>query len=454
MKGLRLTAVSVALCITALVSQQAGAQGKAPDAATGPRTELQWWHALPAVLGTWIDDLAKGFNESQSEYRVVPTFKGSYVESVTLAIAAFRSRKQPHILLVPTYATAQFMAAKGATMPVRDLIARTGQKFDESIYLPSVTGYYADANGHMLSLPFNSSTPVMYYNRDAFTKAGLDPDAPPRTWPEFEAAMRKLGGGAAHCAFTTSWQEWILLENLMAWHNWPIATKQNGYGGLDAELILDNELSRHHLSWMKRLLDEGLYRYAGRANNAQALFTSGACPVIFNSSAGYAAVVKESKFRFGIAMLPYWPQYAHGPNKGPQNTIIGGASLWALGGHDDKAYKGIAAFFNWLSQTDVQASSHQRTGYLPITTAAFEATRQSGFYEKFPGTDVAFRQLALNPPTENSRGIRLGNYLQIQNMWNEELEAIWGGSKPVAQGLASMDKRGNALLRQFQADNR
>lgn len=416
--------------------------------------EIQWWHGLAGALGTWIDDLAKGFNESQSEYKVVPSFKGGYAESITAAIASFRTKTQPHVLLVPTYATAQFMAAKGAIVPVHELMAQAGAKFDESIYLKGVVGYYADPQGRMLSLPFNSSTPVMYYNRDAFAKAGLDADAPPKTWPEFEAAARKLAASGSKCAFTLSWQEWILLENLSAWHNWPVATKQNGYGGLDTELLLDRELQVHHLAWMKKMLDEGLFKYGGRGNNAQALFTTGECAIMLNSSAGYAGVKKEANFKFGIAMLPYWPEFAKGPNGGPQNTIIGGASLWALGGHDAKAYKGIAAFFAYLSNPEVQAASHQRTGYLPITTAAYKLTREQGFYDRNPGTDVAIRQLDLNPPTENSRGIRLGNYLQIQTVWNEELEAIWGGSKTAKEATTAMVQRGNQLLRQFQADNR
>jgi sn-glycerol 3-phosphate transport system substrate-binding protein len=148
-------------------------------------TEIQWWHGLAGALGEWIDDLARGFNATQSEYKIVPAFKGGYAESITAAIAGFRTKTQPHVLLVPTYATAQFMSAKGATVAVHDLIAQTGAKFDESAYLKGVVGYYADPQGRMLSLPFNSSTPVMYYNRDAFAKAGIDADKPPTTWPEF-----------------------------------------------------------------------------------------------------------------------------------------------------------------------------------------------------------------------------------------------------------------------------
>jgi sn-glycerol 3-phosphate transport system substrate-binding protein len=417
-------------------------------------TEIQWWHGLAGALGDWIDDLAKGFNASQTDYRVVPTFKGGYAESITAAIAGFRTKTQPHVLLVPTYATAQFMAARGATVPVHELVSRIGAKFDESIYLKGVVGYYADPQGRMLSLPFNSSTPVMYYNKDAFAAAGLDPENPPKTWPEFEAASRKLATGGSRCAFTLSWQEWIFLENLSAWHNWPVATKANGYGGLDTELKLSEPLHLHHLAWSKRMLDQGLFKYAGRGNNAQALFTSGQCAVMFNSSAGYAGVKKEAAFRFGIGMLPYWPAFARGPNGGPQNTIIGGASLWALAGHDPAAYKGIAAFFTYLSNAEVQAASHQRTGYLPITSAAYELTKKQGFYEKNPGFEIANKQMTLNPPTSNSKGIRFGNLVQIRDMIEEEMEGVFAGKKAAKAALDSAVQRGNALLRQFERDNK
>jgi len=158
----------------------------------------------------------------------------------------------------------------------------------------------------------------------------------------------------------------------------------------------------------------------------------------------------KDKFEFGIGMMPYWPDV-----KGaPQNSIIGGATLWALAGHKPAEYKGVAKFFTYLSSPEVQAASHQRTGYLPITLAAYELTKKQGFYDKNPGTDTSIRQINNKPPTSNSKGLRLGNYVQIRDVMDEELEAVWAGTKSAKEGLDAIVKRGNELLRQFERTNK
>lgn len=421
--------------------------------AAGPaaaQTEIQWWHAMGGALGEWVDDLAKGFNESQDEYVVVPTYKGTYPETMTAAVAAFRSGEQPHIVQVFEVGTATMMAAEGAVYPVYQLMEDTGTPFDPNAYLPAVTGYYTTTEGEMLSLPFNSSTPVMYYNKDAFEAAGLDPESPPETWPEFaEAAAALVESGATPCGFTTAWQDWIQLENFSAWHNVPIGTLANGFGGLGTELLLNSDLHVKHITALKDWLDQGLFKYGGRQGGAEGLFFSGECGMFFNSSAGYAGIAANVDFDFGIGMLPYWPDV----EGAPQNSIIGGGTLWVLQGHDEEDYAGVAAFFNYLSSPEVQADSHARTGYLPITTAAYELAQERGLYEERPGFDISIRQLTLNPPTENSKGLRFGNYVQIREIINEELEAVWAGDKEPQEALDAIVERGNELLRQFEAAN-
>jgi sn-glycerol 3-phosphate transport system substrate-binding protein len=143
------------------------------------QTEIQWWHSMGGALGEWVNDLAKDFNASQKDYKIVPTFKGSYDESMTAAIAAFRSGNAPHILQVFEVGTATMMASKGAIVPVGKIMSDAGVTFNPAAYVPAVAGYYTAPNGQMLSFPFNSSTPVFHYNKDAFKAAGLDPETPP-----------------------------------------------------------------------------------------------------------------------------------------------------------------------------------------------------------------------------------------------------------------------------------
>jgi sn-glycerol 3-phosphate transport system substrate-binding protein len=168
------------------------------------QVDIQWWHSMTAVNGEWVNDLAKEFNASQKEYRVVPTFKGSYDESMTAAIAAFRSGTAPNILQVFEVGTATMMASKGAIVPVGQVMKDAGQKFDPSAYVPAVAGYYTAPNGQMLSFPFNSSTTIFYINKDAFKAAGMDGEKPPSTWPEVVAAAAGPSSRASRRGTTSS----------------------------------------------------------------------------------------------------------------------------------------------------------------------------------------------------------------------------------------------------------
>ncbi len=413
------------------------------------QTEVQWWHSMGGALGEWVNDLANDFNASQKDYKVVPTFKGSYDQSMTAASAAFRAGNAPNILQVFEVGTATMMASKGAIVPVAKVMTDAGYKFDPSVYVGAVAGYYTAPNGQMLSFPFNSSTPVFYYNKDAFKAAGLDPDKAPGTWPEVALAAAKLKASGHKCPFTTSWQSWTQLESFSAWHNVAFATKANGFGGLDTRLVINTPLHVRHIENLANMSKQGLFVYKGRANVPDATFPSGECAMYTGSSALYGTVSKNAKFAYGMSTLPFYPDV---PGV-PQNTVIGGASLWVMSGKKPEEYKAVAAFFNHLSNVDVQSKSHQRTGYLPITKAAFEATDKSGFYKKNPGTDVAVTQM-IRKTTDKSRGIRLGNMVQIRTVIDEEMEQVWSGKKGAKEALDSAVSRGNELLERFEKANK
>ena len=341
------------------------------------------------------------------------------------------------------------MAAKGAIKPVYEVMAESGQPWSSDAYLSTVTGYYTTPEGKMLSMPFNSSTPVLYYNVAAFEKAGLDPDKPPRTWEEVAQYAKKLTAAGYPGGFSTAWISWIHLENFSAWHNIPFGTKANGFEGTDTEFVFNSPLHVKHVQQLADWQSDKTFVYGGRRNKGNALFSAEEVAMYTESSAGYAGFKKSCKFPFRTSMLPHW---SDAPGA-PQNTIIGGASLWVLSGHSPDEYEGVATFFNYISTPAVQADWHQFTGYLPITTDAYYLTKGQGVYEEKPGMETALKQMTLNKPTQNSRGLRFGNFVQMRAIMYDTLEAIFAGNKTAQQGLDEAVDKGNKLLRKFEKAN-
>ena len=412
-------------------------------------TEIIWWHAMSGELGRQVEKLAADFNASQSEYRVLPSHKGNYTETVTAAIFAFRSRSQPAIVQVNEIATATMMAARGAIYPVFELMRDQAEPFSPAAYLPAVAGYYSDVAGNMLSFPFNASTPILYYNKNLFRAAGLNPEIAPKTWPEVGAAAKRLRQSGAACGFTTSWPSWINVENFSAYHNLPISTEANGFGGLDAMLTFNNPVLVRHIAQLAEWQTDKAFDYSGRATKAEPRFQKGECGIFIGSSATRADINANSRFEVGYGLLPFWPEVAGAP----QNTIIGGATLWVLRNRSGEEYRGVAKFFGFLSKPEVQAAWHQNTGYLPITRAAFDLTRAQGFYDRNPGTAISIEQITLKPPTDNSRGLRLGSFVLVRDAIEDELELAFAGKKSAQAALDSAVERGNRLLRQFERAN-
>ncbi|MCW2476396.1 sn-glycerol-3-phosphate ABC transporter substrate-binding protein UgpB [Candidatus Symbiopectobacterium sp. NZEC151] len=409
-------------------------------------TEIPFWHSMEGELGKTVDSLATRFNQSHPDVKIVPVYKGNYEQSLAAGIAAYRTGNAPAILQVYEVGTATMMASK-AIKPVYQVFKDAGIDFDESVFVPTVSGYYADAKtGHLLSQPFNSSTPVLYYNKDAFKKAGLDPEQPPKTWQQMAEYTAKLRAAGMKCGYASGWQGWIQIENFSAWHALPIASKNNGFDGTDAVLEFNKPTQIKHIQLLQDMNKKGDFTYYGRKDESTEKFYNGDCAITTASSGSLANIRAHAKFNYGVGMMPY---DAEVPNA-PQNAIIGGASLWVMGGKDDATYKGVAQFMQFLAQPEMAAEWHQKTGYLPITTAAYELTKQQGFYEKNPGADIATRQMLNKPPLAFTKGLRLGNMPQIRTIVDEELESVWTGKKTPQQALDTAVERGNVLLRRFE----
>ncbi|SBW06684.1 glycerol-3-phosphate transporter subunit; periplasmic-binding component of ABC superfamily [uncultured delta proteobacterium] len=425
-----------------------------PGTALAAPIQIQFWHGMGGELNDITNELVKNFNASQNKYEVVPVYKGTYDQVMTAAIAAFRAKKAPHLVQIYEVGTASMMAAKGVIKPVHEIMAAAKTPIDPKMFLAPIAAYYSTPDGKLLSMPFNCSTTVLYYNKSAMKKAGLDPEKFPATWPEVAAVGKKMkDAGAVKFGMVSGWQSWVQLESFSTWHNVPFASKENGMAGLDAELLANSALHVKHIDFLSQQMKEGNMTYTGRKSEPINTFTNGEAGILMNSSGSYAAVTigaKKTGFDWGVAMIPYWPDV-----KGaPQNTLIGGGTIWALSGHPKDEDAGIAAFFNFLLKPENQSNFHMVTGYLPLTMEGYELTKKNGFYEKNPGTDIGILSLTQKAPTPNSKGLRLGNMSQLRDVADEELEAVWSGKKDAKTALDAFVKRGNEILRRFEKVNK
>jgi sn-glycerol 3-phosphate transport system substrate-binding protein len=419
------------------------------SAAAAAQTEIEFWHAMGGQLGEQTDAFATEFNASQDQCVVNSVYQGNYTETMTAAIAAFRAGEQPQIVQVFEVGTATMMSAadNGAIYPVYQLMADQGIAFDEADYLPGVISYYSDTEGNMLSLPFNSSTPVMWVNLTLFEENGLEV---PTTWDGVVEAARALKEAGVASPFGMGWQSWTMIENFSAWHDIQIGTNSNGFGGTDTELTINTPAVVAHIQRLADMAEEGLFVYGGRRGDSRPQFVNGEAAMWINSSAYFGGFVADIQgFEFTQVPMPIDTSV----RSEPQNSVIGGATLWVLRGHEDAEYACTAQFLNFLSDAERQADWAQSTGYVPITLAAAELMEERGFFAENPGTDVAITQLTLNQPTANSAGLRFGNFVQIRDVINEELEAVWSGNKTAEEAMNAAVERGNDLLRRFEAAN-
>lgn len=413
------------------------------------RIVIEFWHAFRGALGDLTQKLVDKFNQSQDKYWVVPVYKGSYTETMNAAIAAFRAGQPPQIVQVFEVGTATMMMS-GAIYPVHKLFEDTGVPLDAADFIPGVKGYYSFPDGRMAAMPWNSSTAVLWYNKDAFRKAGLDPDNPPRTWAEVrEAAAKIKAAGAAEIPLSCAWFTWTQFEQFGAIHNIPFATKANGFEGLDAVLTLDHPVYVRHLQNLIDMAKEGLFVYGGRDSAPDALFPSGQAAMLIGSSALLARVKREAQFEWGITYLPYYDDVV----EKPYNSIIGGAALWVLQrpGATLEEYKGVAEFFRFINSPEMAGWWHMESGYVPVTFGGYEYAKAQGYYENNPGADIAIKQLSRQPTTENTRGLRLGYLPAIRVVIYEEVEKAFQGLQTAEQALKNVVARGNQLLREFEA---
>ncbi len=410
------------------------------------QTEIEFWHAMGGQLGETTNEIANRFNASQSDYVITPVYKGGYEDTLTATIAAFRAGEQPNIVQVFDAGAATIIGAEGAVIPAEDLIQEAGIGFNADDYISGVRYFYADSAGKMVGMPFNSSTPILYYNIEALAKAGVEP---PKTWEEFEAIAPTIKE-AGYIPLAQSHSPWIWTENFHSRHNLPFASNNNGFDGSDGtKLLVNNDAIKMHFTKVKEWLDAGYYGYYGAGwGDNQAPFENGEVAMWLGSSGSFGGLLNSADFEFSATYLPYWESVTTEPTQ----TFIGGAALFALTGHDEAENKASAEFFKFLSSPEIQLMWHKETGYVPITTAAYDAAKAEGYYDEKPQAEIGIKQLSL-PSGDNSKGYRMGFYVQIRDVMNREYGRIFAGETDVESAFAVIEEEGNKLLERFSKTN-
>jgi sn-glycerol 3-phosphate transport system substrate-binding protein len=411
--------------------------------AASAQTEISWWHAMGGALGDTVNQIATNFNASQSDYVITPVFKGTYEEALTAGIAAFRAGEQPNILQVFDAGAATVIAAQGATIPVQDLLVDNGVDFNIEDYISGVRYFYADSDDKMIGMPFNSSSPIMYYNVQALEAAGV---TPPKTYEEFETVTAPALAEAGYIPMAQSHSPWIWVENFMSRHDLPFATNDNGYTGLDTQILVNSPELKMHWNKVKEWRDAGFYEWYGAAwNDNQKPFEEGKVAIWMGSSGSFGGLSKlDLPFDFSATVLPYWESVT----TEPKQTFIGGAALFAMSGKSDAENAATAAFFQYLTSPETQVMWHKETGYVPVTTAAYEMAKAEGYYDELPAAEVGIEQLSL-PAGEHTKGYRMGFYVQIRDVMNREFGRILAGDTSVDDAFTAIEADSNELLAKF-----
>ncbi len=407
-------------------------------------TEIHFWHAFEGFLADKFTEIVDDFNHQSKAYQICLDYRGNYQEVFHCGLQAFEEGNPPHILQVYEVATQTMMLEPKVFIPVDDLMRKFFKKFDSAVYIDAVREFYSTSEGKMYSLPWNASTGILFYNKEAFEAAGLDPEKPPTTWIEMEQFGHKLVE-AGYTGFTTALPVAYHLEHLCSWHNLPFATHENGFGGLEARLNFNGPYQMRHIAKLAGWQKSGIFAYHGRFTALpEQQFTEGKCAIILQGANRFPMLKKA--FPIGVGFMPYWPDITDAPYR----LNIGGSSFWVISGFDEEIYRGIAHFLAYLSLPEVQAYWHQETGYLPITEAAYYLSKKRGFYEKNPAAEIAVLEVMNSQNTPYTKGIRLGNYPLVREKILDYLEEAFSGEMTAKEALDTAIAEGNQLLSDFE----
>jgi sn-glycerol 3-phosphate transport system substrate-binding protein len=414
--------------------------------AASAQTSFEYWYGLSGDLGNVVQETCNRFNASQSEYEIVCVGQDGYEAAVQNTIAAFRANQHPTIVQSFDAGTADLMLS-GEFYPVQQMMADYDIEIDWANYFPGISNYYAASTGELFSMPFNSSTPVYYYNEDMFAAAGIE--EAPLTWEGFAEALVAIKDSGVDCPYAYAPSTWIDLEQFSMAHNIPVASNDNGYSGLDSELLFNTTQHVQHMENIQSWINDGYahIRTAQSGLSARDSFVQGECAIFFSSIADHNTVGKIAPegLNWEVQMIPVYEGFER------HNTVVGGASLWVLSGKTEEEYRGAAAYLSFLATPESEEFWASNTGYIPVTQTGYDALVEKGFYNEAPYADreIAIESLTYTAPTNLTRGIRLGGFIQVRSEWTNEVGAALAGQKTMREALDTAVERGNVILARF-----
>ncbi|GMA15222.1 ABC transporter substrate-binding protein [Deinococcus metallilatus] len=415
--------------------------------ASAQTVTVDFWHSFgDAKRAGWIQARADEYNKTHPDVKIVPAYKGGYNDSLQATILAARQGKPPALVQIFEVGS-QLALDSGAFQPVSGI-----KDVDFSDYIKPVINYYT-IGGKVNSLPFNSSSPVLYFNKNLMQKAGLDPRRPPTT---FGALMRdcekiKAAGIDAKC-FTAAVYGWFV-EQWMSEQNALLLNNGNGRQARATESNLDSAAARNIFQFMKDVNDKGYYTYTGKladTDGSNAIFSNQKAVFNINSTADIGNVsdaAKKAGFQLGIGVLPI-------PDGTKRNgVVIGGASLWVAKNISKAQAEAALDFALYMTNTKNMADWHKLTGYYPVRNSSIALLRKQGWFTQTPLQLVAFNQLLQTTPDLASAGALNGTAIQTRKIMEEGLQKVLGGQS-VDAAMKDTKARVDAALREYNQNFR
>ncbi len=416
------------------------------------KTQITFWHAFGGGRQLFVERMVEDYNYTHPLVNVTVEFKGSYRDTLNAAILAAQQGNAPNIVQIFEIGT-QLALDSGIFMPIQDLVI--GPEFQPDDYIGGVTDYYK-INGKFNSIPWNSSNPILYYNKDMFRAAGLDPNKPPRTFEEMLAYSKQIvDSGVAPNAVSWPLHSWFF-EQWMANMGEELANNGNGRDARATEVNLTGDGAKTILTWWKEMADKGYWAYSGKLEDwdgADAIFVSGQAAMEITSTSDVVQRqndAAENGFELGTAYLPYPATTLAGRKLSePQGVVVGGASLWITKDHPKAQLQAAKDFVIWFTNPENAISWHKATGYFPIRKSAVDVLKVENWFELNPAYKAAFDQLLNTKPSRATQGALIGAFPEVRTIIEQAVEKVIAGKATVDEALAQAKAKADKAIQDY-----